>query len=176
MEFDHFIIRPLTLDDLHPYYEMVQRNRERLKDFFTGTVSRTKTIEDTKEFLAEIVERAKIKTYMPYLIVDNTHHNFIGFLDLKNIDWSIPKAEIGCYIDKDFAGQHIGLRAFQLFCDYSFQNFGFRKLFLRTHHTNTAAQRIAETSGFQKEGIIRWDYKTTAGELVDLIYYGRLNK
>jgi RimJ/RimL family protein N-acetyltransferase len=176
MEFDHYTIRPLTVGDLEPYFEMVERNRERLKDFFTGTVSRTLTLNDTKEFLADITERAKVKTYMPHVIIDNNSKRFIGFLDLKNIDWGIPKSEIGCYMDKDFAGQGIGVKAFQLFCNYCFLTFNFHKLFLRTHHSNTAAIRIAESSGFEREGILRWDYKTTSGELVDLIYYGRLNR
>lgn len=175
MKFDHYQIRPLSTGDLAPYFEMVERNRERLENFFTGTVSRTRTLEDTTDFLADITERAKHRTYMSYLIVDERSGQLIGFLDLKNIDWSIPKAEMGCYIDKDFAGQGVATRAFRLFCNYCFDTFGFRKLFLRTHASNTVAKRLAESSGFEQEGVLRRDYKTTAGELVDLIYYGRLN-
>lgn len=175
MQFDHYHIRPLRTGDLELYFEMVDRNRERLENFFTGTVSRTRTLEDTKDFLADITERANNRTYLPYLIVNERSGQLIGFLDLKNIDWSIPKAEMGCYIDKDFSGKGMATRSFQLFCDHCFDTFGFRKLFLRTHESNTAAKRLAESSGFQREGILRRDYKTTAGELVDLIYYGRLN-
>jgi RimJ/RimL family protein N-acetyltransferase len=69
----------------------------------------------------------------------------------------------------------VATKAFQHFCEYCFRTFGFRKLYLRTHESNNAARRMAESSGFQQEGILRWDYKTTSGELVDLIYYGRLN-
>jgi RimJ/RimL family protein N-acetyltransferase len=66
------------------------------------------------------------------------------------------------------------MKAFQVFCAFCFSTFQFRKLFLRTHESNIAAKRIAENSGFQQEGIIRCDYKTASGEIVDLIYYGRL--
>lgn len=175
MKFDHYTIRSLATDDLAPYFAMVERNRKRLADFFTGTVSRTATLDDTKEFLADITGRAKARTYLPYVIVDEQHDRFAGFLDLKNIDWSIPKSEMGCYIDRDFGGKGVGTKAFQLFCDYCFATFGFRKLFLRTHDSNTAAKRMAESSGFEREGVLRCDYRTTSGELVDLIYYGRLS-
>lgn len=57
MTFDNFTIRLLTIDDLDAYFHLVEQNRERLEDFFTGTVSRTKTFEDTKEFLLDIVQR-----------------------------------------------------------------------------------------------------------------------
>ncbi len=174
MRFDHYIIRPLAENDLLPYFEMVERNRPRLEQFFTGTVSRTRTLADTQAFLADIAERVQARTYLPYVIVDEATGRFIGFLDLKNIDWSIPKSEVGCYVDAAAAGQGVATRAFQVFCAYCFAEFKLRKLFLRTHESNTAARRVAEKAGFAVEGVIRCDYKTTAGEVVDLIYYGRL--
>ena len=62
---------------------------------------------------------------------------------------------------------------FQLM-DHYFRELQFNKLFLRTHPTNTACRMLAERCGFEQEGLIRKDYKTTHGELVDLIYYGKL--
>src|SRR5687767_8143233 len=100
MRFDNFTIRLLTIEDLNPYFELVEKNRERLEDFFTGTVSRTRTIDDTRAFLHDISERARNRTYFPYIIIENSTNNIVGFLDLKNIDWSIPKSEVGCYIDE----------------------------------------------------------------------------
>jgi RimJ/RimL family protein N-acetyltransferase len=49
-----------------------------------------------------------------------------------------------------------------------------KKLFLRTHEKNIASRRVAEKNGFVMEGIIRNDYKTTSGVVVDLMYYGLL--
>ena len=174
MQFDSYSIRLLTTQDVDAYFQLVEKNRQRLEDFFTGTVSKTKTIEDTRNFVSYIVQKAKEKTYFPYIIVDNSSDRIIGFLDLKNIDWNIPKSELGCYIDEDYANKGIATKAFRLFCDFCFTEYKFQKLFLRTHHSNTAAKTVAEKCGFEIEGIIRRDYKTTSGEIIDLIYYGRL--
>lgn len=35
---------------------------------------------------------------------------------------------------------------------------------------------MAEKCGFIPEGLIRNDYKKSNGEIVDLIYYGKINK
>lgn len=175
MQFDQYSIRLLTTDDLEPYFEMVEKNRPRLESFFTGTVSKTKTFEDTRNFLTEITQKAKDRTYFPFVLIDDSTNKIIGFFDLKNIDWNIPKSETGCYIDEEYAGKGITAKAFEVFCEHCFKEYNFKKLFLRTHETNIAAQRIAEKCGFEIEGKIRRDYKTTSGELVDLIYYGRLD-
>jgi len=175
IKFDKYTIRPLEISDLNQYFNLVERNRKRLEDFFTGTVSKTKDLDSTKKFLVEIDQKRKNKEYFPYLVVDNLTNEFVAFIDLKNLDWSIPKTEIGCYTDKKIAGRGMTTKAMKLFVDYCFKNFEFKKIYLRTHHSNKAAQIVAEKCGFELEGTIRKDYITTAGEIVDLMYYGRLN-
>ncbi|OEK05562.1 hypothetical protein BFP71_12220 [Roseivirga misakiensis] len=176
MQFDKYTIRPLAISDLNQYFDLVERNRKRLEDFFTGTVSKTKDLAATEQFLKEIDEKRTKREYFPYLVVDNSTNEFIAFIDLKNVDWSIPKTEIGCYTDVNFAGKGVTTKAMNLFVDYCFETFDFKKIYLRTHHSNKAAQIVAERCSFELEGTIRMDYITTAGEIVDLMYYGRLKK
>jgi RimJ/RimL family protein N-acetyltransferase len=174
IEFENYRIRPLEITDLKPYFDLVERNRKRLEDFFTGTVTRTKDLAATELFLTELTARRMDRQYFPFILENNTTKEFIAFIDLKNLDWTIPKSEIGCYTDEQFAGKGLTTKALQLFVAYCFEHFKFKKLFLRTHHTNKAAQILAERCGFEREGILRMDYKTTSGEIVDLIYYGRV--
>lgn len=175
MTFDNFSIRLLTLQDEEAFFKLIDRNRSRLEAFFSGTVSKTRTGEETSLYIKEIVAKAEQKTYLPFLIIDNNNGSVAGFIDIKNIDWNIPKGELGCFIDAAYENQGIPTKAMRLFTDHCFANYGFKKLFLRTHQSNVAARKVAESSGFEVEGTIRRDYKTTSGELVDLIYYGRLS-
>lgn len=176
IRFDKYILRPLDTNDLGRYFTLIENNRSRLEDFFAGTVSRTRTREDASLFLAEIIQKAKNKSYFPYVVEDPESRKLVAFIDVKNIDWSISKAELGFYTDEKYAGKGLTSKAFPLLVDHLFEQFEFKKLFLRTHQSNIAAQKLAEKSGFEIEGTIRCDYKTTKGELVDLIYYGRLAK
>ena len=172
INFDNYTIRPLEIDDLVKYFDLVERNRTRLEDFFTGTVSRTRDINETKIFLSELIEKRDLKQYYPFILIDNSTNNFIAFFDLKNLDWTIPKTEIGCYTDEEFAGKGLTTKAMKHFLEYCFEHFEFKKIFLRTHYSNKAAQAIASKCGFEIEGTIKMDYKTTSGEIVDLMYYG----
>ena len=175
IDFDNYKVRPLEKEDLLPYFNMVERNRKRLEDFFTGTVTKTKNLPATISFLEEILAKRELKQYYPFIIIEKTSKNFIGFIDLKNLDWSIPKTEIGCYTDRDFAGKGLTTKIINQFVNYCFDQYHFVKIFLRTHHSNKAAQQIAKNCGFELEGNIRMDYKTTSGEIVDLLYFGKLN-
>ena len=174
MKFDHYSLRLLDLGDLDPYFELVQKNRDRLADYFVGTVSRTKTYKEAQEFVEEMIKHTISNTYFPYVIIDHKDEKIIGFIDLKNIDWNIPKTQIGFYIDESYAGKGIISKAIREICDHCFEEKGFEKLFMRIHPENIAAQKVAEKCGFELEGTIRNDYKTTSGELIDLLYYGKL--
>ena len=176
VNFEHYSIKILRVGDLEIFFGLIDRNRARLEAFFSGTVARTRTIEDTKAYLAEILIKIENKTYLPFMIQDNDTGSFVGFVDIKNIDWNIPKGELGFFIDSKHEGKNLSTRAFTIFTSYCFSQLGFNKLFLRTHESNISARRLAEKCGFEVEGIIRKDYKTTEGNFKDLIYYGRLSE
>jgi len=95
ISFENYTIRPLEIDDLVKYFDLVDRNRSRLEDFFVGTVSNSKDIAATRVFLSELIEKRESKQYFPFVLIDNSTNNFISFFDLKNLDWTIPKTEIG---------------------------------------------------------------------------------
>ena len=174
MKFDNYSIRPLTIEDHQAFFNLIDRNRPRLEAFFSGTVSRTRTLEDAKDYVAEITGKAELKTYLPFLIINDLDNTLIGFIDIKNIDWNIPKGELGCFADEDYANKCIFKKALKVFVDFCFKSYGFNKLFLRTHESNYSARKVAEHCGFEIEGTISRDYKTTSGELIDLLYYGKI--
>lgn len=173
MNFDNYKIRLLEASDLAQSYSLIQNNRKRLEDFFIGTVSRTNNFEDTKKFLNEIIQKSKDKLYYPFIVENRDTKELVGFVDIKSIDWNIPKAELGFYTDEKHAGKGISSQAFDLIVKHCLDELGFKKLYLRTHENNLAARKLAEKCGFEIEGRIRKDCKTTNGEIVDLIYYGK---
>ncbi len=172
MHFSNYHIRLINNNDSKGIHQLIQNNLKRLEDTFAGTVSKTKTIDKTKEFIEDAVNRIQLKTYFPFVIIDKTTQRLIGFIDIKNIDWNIPKAEIGYYIDVNYDGKGIASNALKVIVNYSFDTLKMNKLFLRTTICNIGSQKVAEKNSFEKEGYIRQDYKTMSGKIVDLIYYG----
>ncbi len=174
MTFDHFKIVPLASEDFGAYYALIDSNRKRLEDFFAGTVAYTDTPENARQHLDRMLQKTLKKEYFAFALVDLQANKWAGYLDLKNIDWHLPKAEMGCFIDASYEGQGISTKALQQLIKHCFNDMGFNKLFLRTHESNMGSRKLAEKCGFEVEGVLRKDYKTSSGQFVDLMYYGLL--
>ncbi len=175
MKFENYVIRIIEKEDSHSFFKLVESNRPRLVDFIAGIVSKTKSKKDTENFIDEIIQKKMNKTYFPYVIIDTNENELIGFLDVKNIDWNIPKAEIGYFIDNNHTGKGIAKKALDKIVSHYFQSLKFTKFLLRIHGDNKASINVAQKCGFTIEGTIRKDYKKTNGEIVDMIYYGKIN-
>lgn len=174
LHFNDYTIRLLTRDDLPAYYSLIERNRSRLEDFFAGTVAITRTIEDTARHLEDVVSKAEKNEYFPLVVTERTAGELVASIQIKNIDWSIPKGELGYYVDAPYEGKGIVTKAVELIAEHAFEELKFNKLYIRTHHGNMGSRLVAEKNGFTVEGTLKAEYKTTAGQIIDIMYYGRL--
>ncbi|MFC0604996.1 GNAT family N-acetyltransferase [Winogradskyella pulchriflava] len=174
MTFDNFKINLMQPNESEAFFYLIENNRNRLEDFFAGTVAKTLTLEDALTYGEEIQERISQQSYFPFLITDTTTDTFVGLVDVKNISWDIPKAELGYFIDANYQGKGLTSKAFKLVIDYLIETYKFKKMLCRVGSKNTASINVALKNNFQLEGTIRNDYKTTKGEIVDLNYYGRV--
>jgi ribosomal-protein-serine acetyltransferase len=174
MKFEQYTIRLVTMEDLPGYFELIDQNRSRLESFFAGTIAITQTLEATEIHLKDIVSKNKENNYFSFVVVDKTTGKPVASIQVKNVDWSVPKAELGYFIDKKYEGKGMITKALSKIISHCFEELKFIKLYIRTHAGNVPSRKVAEKNGFILEGTIRKDYKTTSGELVDLMYYGRV--
>ncbi|MEM5564952.1 GNAT family protein [Psychroserpens sp. AS72] len=174
MTFDHFKINLLQPNESAAFFNLIDNNRSRLEDFFAGTVSKTLTLDDTINYCVEIQQRIQNKSYLPYIITDTITNTFVGIVDVKNIDLNVPKAELGYFIDSNYSRKGITSKAVELVLDDIIETYQFKKILCRIGSKNTSSIHVALKNGFELEGTIRKDYRTTKGEIVDLNYYGRV--
>jgi RimJ/RimL family protein N-acetyltransferase len=171
---DKYTLQLLSNTDSISFYTLIQSNKSRLEDFFAGTIARTETLESTQAYCKVIEKRIAQKEYYPYLIVDNETKDPVGLIDVKNIDWNIPKGELGAFIDAKYEGKGLVTHFINEVILNIVESHKFKKLYCRVSPHNERSVRVVERLGFELEGKLRRDYKTTKGELVDLNYYGRL--
>lgn len=175
-EFENFKIIDFDPKGAASFFKLVDDNRTRLEDFFPGTISDNNTLEDSLQYFQSVTQEIKDRSYFPFILCDKSTKEYIGLVDIKRIDWAIPKAEIGYFIDANYQGKGIISKAVAAVMVYVEKEYQFKKILCRAHSENLGSIQIALKNGFQLEGIIRNDFKTSKGELVDLNYYGRIFK
>lgn len=170
----NYQIEEFKPEEYHDFFQLIDDNREQLAVFFAGIVAKTGSLEETKIYCEQIKQRIVGKSYFPFVIRDVSSRKFVGFVDIKNIDWAIPKAEIGYCIDRRFAGKGITSEAVNFVIELVAEQHKFRKIFCRVSPQNDASVKVALKNKFELEGTLRREYRTLLGDIVDLNYYGRL--
>ena len=160
------------LGDGAVFFELVENNRERLIHSFPMILSTV-----TNEINAELFIRSRLNEWIvqqsfTYAIWNQKKTDLIGHISIKNIDWTIPRAELAYLISAEYEGKGIMTEVLKTIINLSFEKLGMNKLYLRVITFNDKSYKVAEKCGFKREGIIRNDHRTFDGELVDLYYYG----
>ncbi len=173
-EFENFKIIDFDPHGGASFFKLVDSNRSRLENFFPGTLLENKTLEHTIQYFQSVDQKINERTYFPFILSDKNTDEYIGLVDFKKIDWRVPKAEIGYFIDEKYQGKGIISMAVGAVISYVEKKYRFRKILCRAHAQNLGSIQVALKNGFELEGIIRNDFRIANGEMVDLNYYGRI--
>ncbi|MCC6371466.1 MAG: GNAT family N-acetyltransferase [Bacteroidia bacterium] len=174
IEFDNYLVRPLQANDAPKYYSLIANNVARLTTYFPTTVIENQNAESSKAHVAARLARMAEREFFTFVIEDTKEKIIIGIVFIKDINWKIPKGELGFYIDADYEGKGVLSKSLQYVITYAFSELKFIKVFMRVAEENTRSRKVAERLGFVTEGIIRKDFKTTEGEVIDVLYFGLL--
>ena len=129
------------------------------------------SLEDTEIFSRECQANfvlRKVLNYRAYLKSDDT---FAGCLSLFNIDWTIPKFEIGYWLRTRLVGQGYMTEAAGALAIMAIGTLKANRVEIRCDEKNVRSRKVAERLGFQFEGILRNDSRTPAGELRSTCVY-----
>ena len=176
MTFDNYKIRLIRIEDGEQFLRLITANRARIAEYFPKTSKAVFDKISAIEYIKLKINAADENEHFCFIIEDDAEHKLSGVIFLKNFDWTIPKCELGYFIDKDMEGKGITTKAISEIIKFSFDKLKLNKLFLRTALTNFSSKKVAEKNGFLAEGILRKDFKTETGELIDVVYYGLIKE
>lgn len=166
------VVRRFRENDGEQLYDLIQTNRSYLEDSFPSTVSDNSSKEKSEWFVRIRIAKWLLQEEYCFGVWDNDSAKLIGFIRLFRIDWNIPKAEIGFFVDRDFSSKGIMTEVLLTIVPFAFQQLKLEKIILRTAMDNYASQRLARKCGFRREGDLRADFKKTSGEIIDVMVLG----
>lgn len=131
----------------------------------TGMVPYPKSSWDIERWFESLQGNNSVYTYS----IKKNNGEYIGNIELSNVDWRIRKAEIGIMIgDPSQRGKGIGVEAINLLTGYAFQEFNLHRIYARILAFNKPALRAFEKCGYIKEGVERSGFYTE-GKYEDIV-------
>lgn len=95
----------------------------------------------------------------------------IGSAGLHEIDWSIPKFEIGYWVGRRHEGNGYATEAVRAIADFAIRTLGANRLEIRTDSRNLPSRRVAEKAGFELQTTLQNAARDVAGRLCDMCLY-----
>jgi len=142
-------LRPLKVEDIEK--TNIWRNDQELIKLTMG-LKFPKTLEMDKEwFHCALNDKSNRNIYLG--IDELISNNFIGIIQICNIDWISKICELGIVIgDKNMQGKGYGTEAMSLLFGYAFYTLNLRKILLHVVSLNDNAKTLYDKLGFREEG------------------------
>jgi RimJ/RimL family protein N-acetyltransferase len=102
-------------------------------------------------------------------------HTLVGSSGLHDIDWSVPRFEIGYWVRTRYTGQGYITEAVKGITDFAFDVLGARRVCIRCDVRNERSAAVARRAGFPLEATLRNDDRNHfTGELRDTLVFAQV--
>ena len=170
LSFDGYRLELLATQLDSEFFNLIEKNRSYIKKGFPKTCSLCSTLEKTRDFVANAVQKITNQTEYFYVIKDNT--TLVGLIHIKNLDNEVLKCELGYFIDEDYKGKNITSRAVKEIIAFCKNQLKMNKIYICTSGDNIGSQKVALKNGFVKEGVLRNEFRDADNKLQDVHYFG----
>jgi RimJ/RimL family protein N-acetyltransferase len=171
---DSVIIEPITKDDHLGLFKLIDRERVRLQPYFPVTCAHCTDPRATRSYIKDMISRSKKREYFCFVMRDYEGGEPIGLVFLKEFDWTVPRCETAYFISSIYEAKGITTMGVMWAVDFAFTRLGMEKVVARVDPENIGSCTVLERCGFVREGIMRRDYRTADGRLLDLAMYSVL--
>ncbi len=110
---------------------------------------------------------------VPFAVIDARTRALIGSIGVHDLDSRSRKGEVGYWIAREHRGRGAATRALRLIARWALGELGLARLELLADVQNVTSQRVAERTGFVREGVLR-SAREIKGTRRDMVLYARL--
>jgi RimJ/RimL family protein N-acetyltransferase len=128
---------------------------------------------DARAYLLYRYDALHAGTAAPFAIVAAPDGGLLGSVALNQVEEQHARAAVGYWLAAGARGGGHATRAVRLICDWGFRTLGLERIELLASTENAASQRVAERSGFTREGVLR-SYMVGSAGREDMVSFSRL--
>jgi RimJ/RimL family protein N-acetyltransferase len=174
LDAERLALRRYGSADAQAILELVDKNRTSLIQTFRGMADLSQ-VEEATSFIVEKTQQwnaGKAFCYGIWLKVSKEQiRQLIGQLQVKNVVWDVPSAELGYFMGGSSQRQGFATEAISAVLRLAFKRLGFERIFIRIIPSNHESISLANKLGFKHEGLHRNDFRCGFGKLHDVHYF-----
>lgn len=163
------VIRRFREGDGAAFFDLLQDNSAVLGDEFAELLEEASDKERAEAYVRRTLSDWLLHKQFIFGIWDNKSAQQIGLMGFLHPDWSVPKAELTCFIHRDYTRKGIMTECLTALLRFGFQQLLLEKIYVQTAMDNYPAQRLVRKCGFRREGDLRFERKKPTGEYVDVM-------
>lgn len=134
------------------------------------------TVEETEINIREAHSKFLLRENLRYLVFLKDTEEFVGSTGFHNINWDVPKLEIGYWMDTRFSKKGYMTEAVHRITESAFADLQCRRVEIRCESDNWSSRSIPERLGFNLDGTLRYDDLSVDGKrLTDTCIYSKTN-
>jgi len=168
---ERLLIRMPKPGDGKAVFDAIQASIDELKPwmpFAHKEQSEEETEINIRDSYTKFIKREDLRL----LIFHMDTGDFIASSGLHRINWSVPKFEIGYWIDTRYSGKGYITEAVQGISKFAFSKLKARRIEIRCDSKNDKSRKVPERLGFTLEGILKNNAISADGkELRDTCIY-----
>ncbi|MFS0690994.1 GNAT family N-acetyltransferase [Sporosarcina sp. 179-K 8C2 HS] len=162
-ESERLIIRMPEVEDALDVWNAIRNSLSALKDWmpFAQKAPELHVTEDNlRQAIADFITRKDLRLHM----FSKETGEFVGSTGLHRIDWTVPKFEIGYWLDTKFEGRGLMTEAVERLTRFAFEELNARRVEIRCDEENVRSRSVAERAGFELEGTLKCDSLSVDGK------------
>lgn len=173
---EQLTVRAIQADDALALFTLVDRDRVRFSLYFPVSTSRTSDPGSAAIYVRELLAQAHAKEAFSFLVFADETPAPVGAVFLKSFDHRVGKCELAYFTASAFQCRGVASNAVAWAVDEAFRTHAMQRLFMRIDPENAGSIRVAEKNGFEREGLMRRDFRTSDGRLLDVIVFAKLRE
>ena len=137
------------------------------------------SLDESEQFVREAAANRIVKKneepWLSIFIFDKINEQFIGATGYHNIDWDIPRLEIGYWIRSSYSHQGFMTEAVNALTQYAFKQLHVKRIAITCDVDNERSKKIPERLGFYLEGTLKFNRLKANGTISDTLIFARYN-
>ncbi|MFD2784205.1 GNAT family N-acetyltransferase [Hymenobacter rubripertinctus] len=166
------LLRPWQPPDAAVLLQLIETDRTRLLRDFPKTTAAIQDLASAARFIADKMADWSRQAEFQLSIWEKASGQCIGFISFKNVEWSVPRAELAYLVASGHEGQGLMTEAGRAAVRWAFEQLRMERLYCHASTQNARSLALALRLGLQREGVLRHNFRGGDGQLTDSVVSG----